>query len=222
MEPRFASTVTGNLLARASLLRFIRSFWQASGQKSGYALEFGVLNGQSMIETWGSLRGLVTHMFGFDSFTGLPALSPADRDALPLMPDFHEGNFRAMAADAVREGILANAHGLAGDQLTLVEGDFAETLPAFDRGQLGGLGPCLLAHVDCDLHSSSSTVFRLLDEVATTGTWVLLDDYWTYRGSPRHGQRRAFEEWINASRRVGATEYGNYNGFCKAFVVYEL
>ncbi|HLY67506.1 MAG TPA: TylF/MycF/NovP-related O-methyltransferase, partial [Chloroflexota bacterium] len=216
-----ASSVNGNLLSRANLLRFIRTFWQAASQSCGYVLEFGVLNGQSTIELYGTLRGLLTHIYGFDSFAGLPALSGQDQQGLPLMPDFREGNFHAMPADMVKRSILASAHGLQPDQLTLTEGFFSETLPAFDKRELEGQGPCLLAHVDCDLYSSSRDVFRFLDEVVTTGTWLLLDDYWTYRGSPHQGQRRAFDEWMAESRRVGVSEYGSYNGFCKAYVVYE-
>jgi O-methyltransferase len=221
VEPRFASSVNGNLISRANLLRFIRTFWQAASQSSGYVLEFGVLNGQSTIEFWGTLRGLVSHMYGFDSFAGLPVLSAQDQDGLPLMPDFKEGNFQAMPAEMVQRSILASAHGLRPDQLTLTEGFFCETLPAFDQCQLEGQGSCLLAHVDCDLYSSSRDVFEFLDDVVTTGTWLLLDDYWTYRGSPYQGQRRAFDEWMASSARVGATEYGNYNGFCKAYILYK-
>jgi hypothetical protein len=50
---------------------------------------------------------------------------------------------------------------------------------------------------------------------------LLLDDYWAYRGSPMHGQRRAFDEWMATSSRIGATEYASYGGFCKAFILHE-
>jgi O-methyltransferase len=220
-EPRFAATVNGNLLSKTNLLRFIRTFWQTAGVGRGYYLEFGVLNGQSMIETYAMLRGLLTHLYGFDSFSGLPALSVEDRSGLPLMPDFQEGNFQSMPPDLVKQSIIANTSGLRPEHITLVPGVFSQTLPAFDKQQLEACGPCLVAHVDCDLYSSSVDVFAFLDSVVTTGTWLLLDDYWLYRGSPRQGQRRAFDEWISSSTRVAVSEYGNYNGFCKAFIAYE-
>lgn len=184
-------------------------------------MEFGVLNGSSMVEAWGMLRGLLTHLYGFDSFAGLPQLSKEDSASRALMPAFDEGNFRSMSRERVLETILATTHGLDPSIVTLKEGFYDATLPSFDIGQLANKGPCLVAHVDCDLYSSSLDVFRFLDRVATTGTWLLLDDYWCYRGSPKHGQRRAFEEWLENSKRFGATPYTPYGGFCQAFILHE-
>jgi len=221
LEPRFASSVDGGLLSRANLLHFIRAFFKAGDIRSGYYLEFGILNGQSLIEAYGILRGLVTHLYGFDSFAGLPKLSEIDRSSLVLMPSFSEGNFKSLSRATITEYVLAATSGLSQEQLTLTEGVYAETLPTFNTAAFADKGPCLVAHVDCDLYSSSRDVFAFLDGVVTTGTWLLLDDYWHYHGSPRHGQRRAFEEWMASSKRVGATEYSSYNGFCRAFVLHE-
>ena len=221
MEPRYFTTIDGDVLSRANLLRFIRAFFQSSGVREGYYLEFGVLNGHSLVETYALLRGMLTHLYGFDTFAGLPELSSADEAALGLMPQFHAGNFKSMPAGAVRDFVIASTSGLGPDGISLIEGPFERTLPAFEKSTLRGKGQCLVAHVDCDLYSSSADVFRFLDGIVETGTWLLLDDYWTYRGSPKHGQRRAFEEWMATSTRVGASEYSSYNGFCKAFILYE-
>ena len=221
LEPRFAPSVNGGLVTRASLLQFIRAFFLTSEVSAGYYLEFGVFNGGSMLEAYGMLRGLVTHLYGFDSFDGLPELSAEDRAGAALTPSFVPGNFRSLDLEAVRNLILAGATRLPSENLILTPGMYETSLPAFDTKQFAGNGPCLVAHVDCDLYSSSRDVFAFLDGIVTTGTWLLLDDYWTYRGSPNHGQRRAFEEWMAASKRVGATEYTSDNGFSKAYVIYE-
>jgi O-methyltransferase len=221
MEARFGSTVNGNLLSRGELLQFIRAFARASEIGPGYYMEFGVLNGSSMVEAWGMLRGTLTHLYGFDSFAGLPPGSIQDELSKPLMPAFKQGNFRSMSRDRVEELILASTFNLDSDMVTLSEGFFEESLPSFDVARLEDKGPCLVAHVDCDLYSSSAAVFRFLDPIVTTGTWLLLDDYWHYRGSPMHGQRRAFDEWMSTSSRIGATEYASYGGFCKAFILHE-
>jgi O-methyltransferase len=221
MEPRFFSTVDGNHLSRVNLLRFIREFCRVMNFGPGYYLEFGVLNGSSMIETYGILRGRMTHLFGFDTFAGLPSLTKEDGDALKLTPSFEAGNFKSMPAKVVKELIVASTSQLSADQITLEEGLFSETLPRFDKSIFERHGPCMVVNVDCDLYSSSCEVFRFLEDVVTTGTWLLLDDYWCYRGSPKFGQRRAFEEWSRHSSRLGFSEYSNYNGFSKAYIVYE-
>lgn len=221
LEPRFAHSINGGLLTRASLMQFIRAFNLTTEVSRGYYLEFGVFNGASMLEAYGLLRGLVTHLYGFDSFDGLPPLSAEDTDAVSLTPSFVPGNFRSLGEAAVRQFILAGTTRLPPENLVLTPGFFEDSLPKFDVGQLADKGPCLVAHVDCDLYSSSRDVFAFLDGIVSTGTWLLLDDYWTYRGSPKHGQRLAFEEWMASSKRIGASEYSSYNGFSKAFVLYE-
>jgi|SanBayMetagenome_1026888.scaffolds.fasta_scaffold00198_9 O-methyltransferase len=220
MEPRFAATVDGNLISRVNLLQFIRAFLRASDMGQGFYIEFGVLNGASMIEAWGILRGLLTHIYGFDSFFGLPKLSEDDLKSKNLMPSFDQGNFSSMSCKRVQETIIASTYGLDPALLTLIEGLYEESLPLFDISSLKDQGPCLVVHVDCDLYSSSLDVFHFIESVATTGTWLLLDDYWCYRGSPNHGQRRAFEEWLVTSR-FGATAYTPYGGFCQSFILYE-
>lgn len=221
MEPQYHATVDGNLLSKVNLLRFIRAFHYSHDMPNGYFMEFGVLNGHGLIQAYSQLRGRLTKIFGFDTFAGLPELSNEDNAANPLMPQFRAGNFASLPAEAVKQFVIRSTSGLNDTNIAMVEGPFATTLPAFDRTQLENLGPCLAVNVDCDLYSSSKDVFAFLDGIVTTGTWLLLDDYWTYRGSPYHGQRRAFDEWMAASKRVGTTFYSNYNGFCRSYICYE-
>jgi O-methyltransferase len=221
MEAQYHASVDGNLLSKVNLLRFIRAFHFSHEMPPGYFMEFGVLNGQGMVQVYSQLRGKLTHLYGFDTFAGLPGLSPDDEAANALMPQFHAGNFASLQPRAVKDFIIGATSGLDDGKLTFVQGAFSDTLPSFDPAQLADKGPCLLANVDCDLYSSSKDVFAFLDGVVTTGTWLLLDDYWTYRGSPYHGQRRAFDEWMATSTRVGTTFYSNYNGFSRCYICYE-
>jgi O-methyltransferase len=221
MEPQYASSVDGNLLSKINLLRFIRAFHYSHNMPHGHYMEFGVLNGHGMIAAYSQLRGILTHMYGFDTFAGLPELSGEDNAALDLMPQFRAGNFRSLKAQSVQDFIIGSTSGLTPDGISMVEGTFADSLKTFDVAALAAKGPCLAVNVDCDLYSSSKDVFAFLDGIVTTGTWLLLDDYWTYRGSPYHGQRRAFDEWMATSKRVGTTLYSNYSGFCRAYICYE-
>lgn len=220
MEPRYHATVSGGLPSRVSLLQFIRAFMYSSEIPNGHIMEFGVLNGSSLIEMYSILRGKLAHLYGFDSFEGLPELTKEDEESLKLMPSFSQGNYKSASAGLVKNNILSNTGGLEPESLTLVPGFYEDSLPEFNNSELNDKGPCVLAHVDCDLYSSSCEVFEFLDDIVDTGTWLLLDDYWCYKGSPLHGQRKAFDEWMAKSTRVGATEYCSYNGFSKAFVLH--
>ena len=107
------------------------------------------------------------------------------------------------------------------DELTLVPGYFSEVLPRIDKASICSNGVPLCIYIDCDLYSSTRDVLEFIDDLVVTGTWILFDDYWFYRGSPLHGEQKAIREWLNASERIDLSKYGNFNGFGSAFIAYE-
>lgn len=180
-------------------------------------MEFGVLNGQGAVDIIRQLRG--THYkahYGFDSFEGFGKISEFDEQKSVLQPMFSSGVFVGLDKDAVYKSI--KSHVMFDSELHLIEGFFEKSLKSFDKSQLSGFP--LLLYVDCDLYTSSKEVFEFIDDVAQTGTWILCDDYWCYRGHPLAGQRRAMDEWLENSKRVGVTPYSNFNGFGRAFIAY--
>lgn len=216
--PYYEPTLHGDVLSRLNLLRFIREHLYHSGVSGGTYLEFGVFNGDSMWDAHTTLRGFISQYVGFDSFAGLPALNNDDHAAAKLMPNWDEGTVKGGSRQQVFNQLVTK--GIPKDQLTLHEGYYEETLPTIDREALAAQGPCHVCLIDCDLYSSSKVVFDFIEPLLTEGTWLLLDDYFCYRGSPKHGQRRAFEEWQKASR-WGVTEWGGFRGWGKAFLIYE-
>ena len=217
--PYYEPTVHGDVLSRLNLLRFIREHLFHSKVEPGYYLEFGVLNGDSLLDAYQTLRGFTEHYFGFDSFRGLPAFSEQDAGSQHLMPLWQEGTVKGDTVEGVKRSLLAR--GVPENKLSLIPGYYENTLSKQNRSVFADRGPCHVCLVDCDLYSSSKLVFEFIEPLLVTGTWLLLDDFWCYRGSPHHGQRKAFAEWIERSTRIGATEWGNFRGWGKAFVVYE-
>lgn len=219
VHPHMFSGLNGDLLRRINLFKFIRDFIRSSSVGNGYYMEFGVLHGESMIDAYRQLRGYITHMFGFDSFEGLP-FEEKDLKSIKIMPSFCKGNFKSMKFDYVKQNIINSAN-VPEDKLSLIKGFFNQTLANFDDALLKNKGKLLCAYIDCDIYSSTLDVLKFLGDKITTGTWLLLDDYWCYRGSPKYGERRAFEEWIKKNNRIGVSEYCNFNGYGKAFIAYE-
>ena len=99
----------------------------------GLILEFGVYSGNTINHIASMTPQKV---FGFDSFEGLPE---------DWRADFPKGRFAA-ALPAVR------------DNVELVVGWFDATLPGFLARETN---PISLLHVDCDLYSSTKTIFDL-------------------------------------------------------------
>jgi O-methyltransferase len=220
IRPSTRPLIHGDIVKRANLFRFVREFVEAQNMGSGYYMEFGVLNGECMIDAYRQFRGLFSHYFGFDSFEGLPELTSDDQKASILSPGFHKGNFASMQLEYVQQTILSSSR-MPSDELSLVRGFFNESLPKICKDDLKKYGVPLVMYVDCDLYSSTVDVLQFIGDLAVTGTWIFFDDYWCYRGSPHEGEQRAIREWLDSNDRIGLQPYCNFDGWGRAFIAYE-
>jgi hypothetical protein len=218
-EAHYLSTVTGDFLSKTNVFRMVREFARYSNIDSGYYMEFGIMNGSTAIAAYRQLRGIVTDVYGFDTFTGHPAQQPADKVHAEYAPYFHEGNYKSEGLEFARQSIEAETL-IPSENLHLTKGLFSDTLPNFDKSTLKGFPVCVM--VDCDLYSSAVDVFNFLTPVLKTGTWLLVDDYWCYRGDPKLGVRRALDEWLGSNGRIGVSLYDNFNAFSRAYICHEL
>jgi len=119
-------------------------------------LEFGVFQGASIRE-WCTLNhDNASRFYGFDSFEGLPE-------------DWHGGK---------RKGAFSTGGSLpqiVDPRVHFVPGWFQKSL----RGFLADYHPQsqLVIHVDCDLYSSTLYCLTTLDPVISSGTLIVLDDF---------------------------------------------
>ena len=134
----------------------------------GLVLEFGVATGGTINHIAAAVPGPV---FGFDVFTGLPE---------DWRPGYLAGAFQQTELPAVS------------DNVELIVGLFDSTLPEFVDSHPG---PVSLLHVDCDLYSSTRTVFRYLGHRIVKGTIILFDEYLNYPSWEQH-EFKAFQEYI--------------------------
>ncbi|MGO9818623.1 MAG: class I SAM-dependent methyltransferase [Acidocella sp.] len=151
---------------RDELMKF--SFGQAP--KEGLVVEFGVANGASLRH----LAGLTPRqVHGFDSFGGLPEDWRGTKEKTGAFTQ--RGRLPKVPANA-----------------TLHPGWFNETLPGFIAANPG---PAAFIHVDCDIYSSTVTIFSELRERIGPGTVILFDEYFNYPGWRAH-EYKAFQEFI--------------------------
>ena len=66
--------------------------------------------------------------------------------------------------------------------------------------------PLSLVHIDCDLYSSTKTIFANLKDRIVPGTVIVFDEYWNYPGWRDH-EFRAFEELL-AETGIRAKPFG--------------
>ncbi len=140
----------------------------------GLILEFGVYKGQTINYIASLLPN--KQIYGFDSFEGLPET---------WRYNFYKGTFKVDNLPKVRENVI------------LIKGWFEDTLPKFVEtvGQI----PVSFMHVDCDLYSSTKTIFNYLKNNINSGTIIVFDEFFNYIGW-EEGEFKAFYEFVNENK----------------------
>jgi len=161
----------------------VLSYAVAQATLPGLYLEFGVENGDSV--SWIAARTQRT-VHGFDSFEGLP--------------EDWSGTFERRGKFS-RRGAAPKVPG----NVELHVGWFDKTLPDFLRTTNENVA---LLHVDCDIYSSTKTLFDQLGDRLKPGSIIVFDEYFNYPNWQRH-EFRAFQEFVE---RTGLAY--DYAGFC--------
>jgi hypothetical protein len=136
----------------------------------GYIVDLGVYKGSSTRALARIFPDQVIH--GFDSFEGLPGdwshvLKGTFGDVKGILPDMP-------------------------DNVRLYKGWFEDTLPVWLKGHADR--PVSLLRVDCDIYSSTKTIFDVLGPQVHSGTWIVFDELIGYRGWKDH-EYKAFREF---------------------------
>jgi hypothetical protein len=136
----------------------------------GLFCEFGVYSGSTINFIASRVQ---TTVYGFDSFEGLPE---------DWQPGVEKGTFRVKAPPRVRKNVK------------LIKGWFNESVPAF---ALEHPGNCSFLHIDCDLYSSTRTIFEVFRDRIVKGTVLVFDEFFNYPGWKK-GEFLAFQEFVSA------------------------
>jgi predicted O-methyltransferase YrrM len=153
---------------------FKHALGEISGDE-GLFLEFGVYRGNS-INRLARIKPNVT-FYGFDSFVGLPEHWRAG------------SRKRAFSIGGALPAVRAN--------VKLISGFYTDTLPAFVAAHAGKT--ISFMHVDCDLYSSTKTIFAETRALLAPGTIIVFDEYFN---APewREEEYKAFMEFIAESK----------------------
>ena len=148
----------------------------------GHYLEFGVYKGGTIRFLASRLQKRVIH--GFDSFEGLPE---------------SWGGFNLGRSAFDVQGKLPRVP----DNVRLHRGWFENSLPPWLKDNSG---PVAFLHIDCDLYSSTQTIFNLLSDRIVPGTVILFDEYFNFPNWENH-EFKAFQEFV-AKKAVKYTYLG--------------
>lgn len=144
--------------------------------KDGFIMEFGVFQGRSINMISGYKPN--SAVYGFDSFEGLPD----DWGATV----YEKGHFKVDNLPEVNPNV------------TLVKGWYDQTLPKFVEEHKAEFekNKVALIHIDCDMYSSTKTVFDCLKPYIVPGTVIIFDELVGY---PRweEGEWQALNELLD-------------------------
>jgi O-methyltransferase len=157
-----------------------------NGIEGDYA-EFGCWGAKTFRAAWRASRmlGHGAHLWGFDSFEGLPA-STDERDA---HIGWTKGAMRMPEEEFVRTCLES---GLDQDGFTTVPGFFNASLAPDAAGPRPER--ICFAYIDCDLYSSTIDVLRFVVPRLSHGAVIACDDYYCYSTTHPSGERLALAE----------------------------
>ena len=157
-----------------------------NGIAGDYA-EFGSCSGTTFFLAYREAKrhGHNAKLWAFDSFQGLPRPSESDHH-----PSWIEGK---MVTTVDEFHAICRKRGIPREKYDLVEGFYEETLPA--RSATDAPPDIALAYVDCDLYSSTKTIFELLGDRMVPGTIILFDEYFNYPNWEQH-EYKALKEFV--------------------------
>lgn len=140
--------------------------------KEGLYAEFGVYSGSSI--NYIAKQVPDTVVYGFDSFEGLPET---------WRTDFEKGMFKVDQLPTVESNVC------------LIKGYFEDVLPDYSRKYPQSFS---FMHVDCDLYSSTKSIFKILAPQISSGCVIVFDEFFNYPGWEK-GESKAFFEFIEES-----------------------
>ncbi|MBM17716.1 MAG: hypothetical protein CL947_01450 [Epsilonproteobacteria bacterium] len=139
----------------------------------GKYLEMGVFAGRTINHIASKVPNVTIH--GFDSFEGLPENWTRDDTTMFCKGFFAMNNFPSVALN-----------------VKLYKGWFIDSLPIFKKDILQEQ-PIAFLHIDCDLYSSTKTVFDILGNNIVNGTVIVFDELYRYPGFEHHEIKALYE-----------------------------
>ena len=160
---------------------------------AGDYLEFGVFTGSSFCHSircnqklgYLSSSVMTTKFFGFDSFCGFGEISDKDQHSF-----YTDKNFETDLRKVERRVQKVAKNTI----FKLVPGFFSDTL-SLGPSSLG-IEKARIIFVDSDTYSSSSEALTFCEDIVQLGTFIVLDDFYSYKGSNAKGVTKAFDEFI--------------------------
>ena len=159
----------------------------------GDYLEFGVFTGSSFVmamrahRSTNSIGNVKTNFFGFDSFEGFGNISKEDSHPFYLSDTFR------VDAKKIKKNIFKKSKNL---NVKIIEGYYEDSIKNKTANEFK-INNARIIFIDCDLMEPAKIVLEFVKPVLRLGTILIMDDYFSYKGSNRLGLKGAFSSFCN-------------------------
>jgi hypothetical protein len=179
----------------------------------GFSARIAQTSGNAPAEHRAQREALWKNMrfFAFDSFQGLPELQGVDRKSR----DFSIGQYAASENEF--RAHLANT-GMEMERVAIVPGWFQDTCTIESFARIG-LQKIAVAWVDCDLYESAHSILEPITPLLQDGSIIVFDDWFAFRGHPKRGEQRAFNEWQQQHPELMLTPFHQEGTWRMSFIV---
>lgn len=160
----------------------------------GDYLEFGTFTGSSISHAIRCAKKAKGHFsksdnirfFGYDSFEGFGELPKGDEHAFYTDQNF-KTDFQRVSRRVKR---------VAGKQfdVQLIKGFFSESL--IGGAGIHGITKARIVFIDSDTKSSADDALKYCSSVLQPGTYLIIDDFFSYKGSSKKGVSAAINEFV--------------------------
>ncbi len=185
----------------------------------GDYVEFGVYEGTSFIAAlechrkYDAAEPPPRRFWGFDSFeAGFKYFDDKDRH-----PYFREGEFQS-SYERTRRRVERAFAGRAEWRLT--KGFFEETVAGKAPAELG-IERVAVALIDCDLGAPARIALDFLAPALQSGSVIILDDYFAYKGRADSGVAGAFADFRRDHPELGFRRLLDYGHGGRGFILSE-
>jgi O-methyltransferase len=184
----------------------------------GDYLEFGVYTGSSFCHSLRCCKSteklntkvIGTKFFGFDSFAGFGKIEENDKH-----PFYTDSNFATSFVN-----VNKRVNKIKGNyQCKLIKGFFNETLKA--GAESFGIKYSRIIFIDSDTYSSANEALLFSIPTIQEGTYIIVDDFYSYKGNTSKGVAKAFYDFLNKAN-CEVREVFTYGMGGKVFVISKI
>jgi O-methyltransferase len=187
---------------------------KVGAENIGDYLEFGVYSGSSLSCMYQVLQEFTldqVRLFGFDSFEGMPPISSREDEGT-----WQPGQFK-FSIYYTKE--ILTRRGIDWNRVVLTKGWYCDTLKP-QLIQQYQIQKASVIMVDCDLYSSTCDVLRFCQPLIQGPTIIFFDDWDTNQLAQKNlGEKRAFDEFLQANPDYTVEEFGGYDDHSNGFIV---